>query len=127
MIWETTCVIVKNSNLIRRVIEMGYQTGQIIKLEFKDNDGVYLGKFSFKVLPRNIRVSMTNEYNLKSRIDKWCDMGESFRKLRSAGGLKDEPQFYISMNRSDHKVYLSKSSANGQSIIGVLLDDKEND
>ena len=116
---------------------MRYRVGQIIKLKFNGYDGIYLGKLSFKILPLDTQVSMTNEYNLKSRIDKWHGIGESVRKFHSAGRFigssrdpalwNEESQFFISKNLSDGKVYLFKSGANGQSIIGVLLEDKESD
>lgn len=116
---------------------MKYQEGQIIKLKFNDLHGKYIGKLSFKILPLSTRVSMTNEYNLKSRIDKWHYIGDSVRKFHSAGGFigssndpslwNEDPQFFISKNLEDRKIYLFKVSANGQDVIGILLGIKETD
>jgi hypothetical protein len=116
---------------------MKYREGQILKLKFNDLHGKYMGKLSFKILPRDIIVSMTNEYNRQSHYGDWHTMGESVRKFHSAGGFigssrdpalwNEDPKFFILKNLKSGKTYLFEAHANGQTIIGTSLDEKESD
>jgi hypothetical protein len=112
---------------------MNSEERKLLKLKFNDLHGNYIGKLSFEMLPRDLSVSMTNEYNHMSKYNDWEAVGDSIRKFHSAGGFigsfrdpalwNEVPQFFISRNLNDGKVYLFKSGANGQSIVGVLVGD----